>query len=358
MVKASLKKATTAPVVSVAPATQAAPAKPATKVTTTVTKTPTPVVDVEVESVTTAAEAAPAESLESLVDSQPACDGPVSPEEQAEQRAVAPRPSQAVARQSDFGGDGFEGEFGQDDLRFPQMKIVQGSGKASTLFPEGTLIYNNIELLPPPNPKAGVVNPELRFVPILIKKQWREWLSDEATKAGAVPRTVDTVAEVEELGGTTQWIGSGPTAIKPSWSPSGRCMFLIEKPVYPEGAEEHPGFCLELDGKQWAVAVYYAASKAWTNVPQLIFNMAKTSLLVPALDAEGKVVMHNGRPVKRQMIYKNVWRFSWKKTPSQNGKFNPYAPTVMFSAKEETGPEVRAYIESLRSNDADAAAAE
>ena len=209
----------------------------------------------------------------------------------------------------------------------------------------GTLIYGELELLPPPSVKPDAVNPALRFAPVTITKQWREKLSQDQVAEGLMPRVVETLAEVEAAGGTTRWLGSEmPDNL---WEPSARCIFLIER---PEG-NDHPGFALELDGRQFAVAIYYAAGGAFRDSARVIFNTAMTSLLVPMLDAENKPVINKGRPVKKPMLYKCFWRLTFAK--KQAGNFTPWRPTVKLLSKEETGPEVRAYCENLLQNSAD-----
>ncbi len=263
-------------------------------------------------------------------------------------QAVATRSSNtAVARYTDPAG-GFEGEWGGDDLKFPQLKIVQGSGKLSKEFNIGTIIYGDQVLFEPVNKTKKEAPQRLRFVPLLITKQYREKLSQDRVDEGEQARIVNTIAEVEECGGTTRWIGdSMPDNY---WEPSARNLFLIEK---PEGSD-HPGFALDLDGKQYAVAVYYAAGAAYRASSKVIFNTAKTSLFVPVLGEDNKPVFNGKTPVKRALLYKCMWTIEWDMV--QAGKYTPYRPTVRL-LKEETGAEVRGYCSDLLSNSVTAEAA-
>ena len=254
--------------------------------------------------------------------------------------AIATRPTPAVQRYQPAPVEGVDGDWGADDVKFPQLKLVQGSGPLSQQFDPGTVIYNEIELFPPASVKEGAVIPSLRFVPVSMTKQWREKLSQENVAEGLMPRIVNTLAEVEELGGTTRWVGDQrPDNL---WEPSARCIFLIE---LPEGSE-HPGFVLELDGKLFAVAVYYAAGGAYRDSAKIIFNTAMTSLLIPVLDGAGKPAIVNGRTQKRPLLCKNFWRISFGKKSSTKSNFTWYSPIVKLQ-KDETGPEVRAYCEGL-----------
>ena len=263
--------------------------------------------------------------------------------------ATIPQTSKTVAKYEAAKTEGFEGDWGADDVKFPQLKLVQGSGPLSQQFDAGTIIFGDLELFRPASVKDGAVNPFLKFAPISITKQWREKLSQDSVAEGLMPRIAQNLAEVEELDGTTRW--SGDTMPDNLWEPSARCILLIEQ---PEG-NEHPGFALELDGKVYAVAVYYAAGGAFRDSAKVIFNTAMTSLLVPLLDSENKPIVKNGRPQKRPLLYKNYWRLSFAK--KQAGNFTPWRPIVKLQ-KEETGPEARAFCESIAHSSADAAPAE
>lgn len=306
---------------------------------------PVEVLGVKVESRTTAC--APSSDLADILP------GSETSQQEAPALPVARRASGAVSvpRDHQFNSEGFEGDWGAEDLKFPQLKLVQGSGPLSTQFDAGTVIYGELELLPPPSVKPDAKNPSIRFVPISITKQWREKLSQDQVAAGDMPRIAQTVSEVEELGGTVRWVGNQmPDNL---WEPSARCMFLVE---LPEGSD-HPGFALELDGKFYAVAVYYAAGGAFRDSAKIIFNTAQTSLLVPVLDENKQPVKTDrGQIVKKKMLWKNYWTLNFAK--KQAGNFTPWRPIVKLLAKEETGPDVRAYIESLVGDSTEAAAAE
>lgn len=328
MIKATLKK----------PSNSAA--TPAGKAVV-VNSAPVEVQGVEVESSITAGV-----PLENLVGGEPATET-TSPTAQTE--ALATRSASAVATRGQYATEGFEGDFGSEDLKFPQVKVVQGSGKLSAMFDEGTIIYADQELVAPPSKKEGAPAPApLIIVPLHIKKQWRENLSKEAQESGEMPRVVNSIEEVENLGGNTVWVDGQ----KPSWSPSARCMFLIEQPA----GSDHPGFAVELDGKAYAVAIYYAGGMSYNATAKVLFNTALTSLFVPVMDGDKPAVDSKGRAIKRPLLYKNFWSITWTKKPT--GNYMTYQPTMRL-LKAETGPELRAYAEALTSNTGagDAAAA-
>lgn len=345
-----------------------APRKPAApKVETIQEQVPTPVAGVVIDTTTTIA--APAASVDAelfgqaegeIIDvssevtpiedpaGQPPAEAyPTDPLEQqvaepAPSNAVVPRPPAgfAVATRTSYGtdGSGLEGDWGTEDLRFPQLKVVQGSGQLSAQFDNGSVIYADNLLFAPASVVAGANNPLLYFVPISVKKQWRENLSKEEQETGALPRVVDSVDEVEALGGSTLWIGNQ----KPGWGPSARCLFLLER---PEGVD-HPNFTVDLDGRQYGVAVYYAGGTAFNNSAKVIFNTGLTSLQVPVTDDAGVPQKDaQGRVQKRTMLYKNYWTIQWVR--KQSGEYMVWQPQVRILAKEETGSEVRQYIESI-----------
>jgi len=179
----------------------------------------------------------------------------------------------------------------------------------------------------------------------------REKLGQDEVASCLMPRFVKTVAEIEELGGTTRWVGD----TKPDnfWEPSARCILLIEQ---PEGSD-HAGFGIELDGKQFGVAVYYAAGIAYRDSAQRIFNTAMTSLLVPVMNELGKPLMDGARVRKRPLLYKNFWRLGFAKKTLKNSSFTPWEPVVKLLPREETGPDVRAYCETILRNSAEVAEA-
>lgn len=321
-IKATLKKAKGAPTVTANPAQVGA------------------VVDVEATVTGTDLEAAVAGEQESAP-------------EQAEPtttRAVAVRTPGAVSKYQEPEGSSFEGDWGAIPPKFPQLKLVQGSGKLSKEFNVGTIIYDGAELLPPVNIAKKETPHLIRFVPLRITLQFREKLSESAINDGEVPRIVNSVAEVEEAGGTTRWYGQ--TMPDNYWEPSARNLFLIEK---PEGSD-HPAFPLELGGKEYAVAVNYAAGGAFRNSSKLIYETGKTSLFVPVLDDAGKPVFNGPLPVKRALLYKCFWTICWESQQSKDGKYSFYRPKVRL-LKEETGPEVREYCDNLLSNAAASRAA-
>lgn len=300
---------------------------------------PNPVIDVP-----STVEGVDETSAEQLADQLASGETTAEAVSNGEAGSPAPTPTTtavAVRRDSAIGalsGGAMSGQFDESDAKFPQLKLVQGSGPMSKLFNSGSLVYGDEELFGPPDVKPGAVNPVLRFVPVQIHKQYRENVGEDDAKQGVMARIVNTLDEVYNLGGSTEWIDNQ----KPSWSPSARCLFLLEQPK----DNEHPAFCIELDGKNYAPAIYFASGGAYAAVPKNIYNVLKSSLLIPVLDDKGEPVRNErGLALKRALLWKCFWTWQITKVPA--GKFNPFRPLITPKFKEETGPEVRDYCETL-----------
>lgn len=239
---------------------------------------------------------------------------PAAPTALPAPRAAAP---QQPSRYSDASGGGLEGDFDEKDIRLPQLKIVNGSGELAQKFNQGTLLYADERLWIPPDLEDSSKNPVMTFVPVQVRKQWRENLSDEEVKDGDMPRVVDTVAEAEAFDGPgcCEW---GADGVQPRWKPSARCIFLLQA---PPGCT-HPGFCNELDGGLWAAAVYYASGTAYNETAKEIFNRAKVALCDPS----GRITLH-----------KKLWTF--KVFKKQFTRFGVYLPKLTLT-KDLTGPDV------------------
>lgn len=329
MVKASLRRATPASAIK-----SASKPQPAVDVQATVT-TDAPGGNHTVQEANVDAALA---DIEQAAQIEAANDVP----ETAPATTVATRPTNTAVGRPVQHEEGFEGEWGKEDLKFPQLKLVQGSGPLSQRFNNGTIIFDDEKLLPAPNVEEGADNPLITFVPLIITKQYREKLSQEDIDDGALPRIANSIAEVEDLGGVTRYINNE----RPDnyWEPSSRCVFLIERPDH-EAAADHQGFNEVFDGKEFAVAVYYAAGAAFTACPKVIYNTYRKSLFMPVLGADQKPLLQDGRIVKRPCIYKNYWSLGFAKVKA--GKFNPWRPYVRLQNKNETGPEVREYCAQL-----------
>lgn len=252
-------------------------------------------------------------------------------------------------RYSDVSGGALQGDFDESDLRYPTLRIVNGSGQLSQSWPQGTVLLGDEQLLPPPDLKVPKPEHVFRFIPLAIQKQFRENLSDDQQKAGVMPRVVSTIAEVEALGGTTQWLGD----TKPSWGPSARCILLIEKPE----AFEHPNFVQEFGGKLYAIAAYYTGGGAYRVFAQILFNTALTTLLIPVIGADGTPERTPKGHIKQApYLPKKFWNFRVKKVVSSKGGFSTFQPEIRLH-KDDSSEEIREFLKTLLATEAGASAA-
>jgi hypothetical protein len=220
-----------------------------------------------------------------------------------------------------------EGEFDSTDTRHPTLKIVQGSGPLTEKFSHGTIILGDEELLPPPPADAAKAAqvPPLIFFPIQIKKQYQEILPDGSFQDGLMPKIVDTIEEVEALGGTIQYIEGATNR----WRACGRILMLVERPANCE----HPLFAIELDNRVFAPAVYFAAGGGYAATIKSIWGN-KTSMFV----TEG-----NTRKIR-------LWKCAWSFRPTK-GK----AGELRMLLKDTSGPELHDFARGLISGAPDSA---
>lgn len=251
--------------------------------------------------------------------------------------AVTTRSSSAVGRPQDFADTGLSGEWNQDDVKLPRLVIVNGSGPLSQEYPQGTLLYADIQLFGTPDLKDKTKNPLLEFVVIDIFPQYRENISDDERDNEVSPRVVNTREEAEALGAPEDWLGGVFEYIdgnKPRWQRSARVLLLVKE---PENCD-HPGFSVFLDGTNWAPAVYYASGTAWDGIKTMA-NTIKGSHWV------------DGKP----FAPKALWTAQvYKKTFTKFGVFLfGFTPT-----KKVSGEGVRDYIKTLKAPAAAAVHAE
>lgn len=312
-ITATLRNKNTAPATAPA-ATQTSPAPSPTTPATAPTKPTKPeaalpedianAMDIP-SSVEVVSESAPEESA-------PATGNPASGSNPT--TGLATRPSATVNRYTEESNGGAEGDWDQDDIRLPQLKIVNGSGPLSQLHHQGTLLLADEVLWEPPKLIQGAVNPITDIVPIKLVKQFRENLTKEEMDDGVMPRIATSREDAENMGGTTRWINNE----KPRWSPSARLLFLLAE---PENCE-HPAFTAQLDGKNYAACVYYASGTAYNESAKMIFNAGQVNL------------RENGKTVYE----KKFWTF--QVTKKKAGDFMVFVPLLRLT-KREVGPDLR-----------------
>lgn len=234
------------------------------------------------------------------------------------------------------------GDFDSSDMTIPNLRIVAGSGALAEKFQVGSLIFADEVVLDAPDPRKPDPSKVLQWAPLTLKKSFREVLSKEEREAGVRPRFAASAAEVQSMGGTTQWIGN----TKPNWEPSAAVMVLLRKPSWVD----HPGFGIDIgevdkDGKPvlYAIGVYYAASTAYRKTVKLIVAQAASTLKVPVRDAEGKPTVDpvTKRPNMSVMLHKYWWTFSVAK--EKIGEYTVPVPVVRMTT-EQTSEALRNYL--------------
>jgi hypothetical protein len=232
---------------------------------------------------------------------------------------------QAVVVSAPVGGliahapdSGFVGEFDEKDIRVPQFRIVNGSGKMSQKYNQGAVVFADEVLFKTPDLTEGAKNPTLRFIPVTIQKQLRENLSQEEIAQEIMPRTVNTVAEALRLGGSTKW---GPNGERPRWSPSGRCVLLLEQ---PEGSKHSAFQGFTLDGKEYAPAVYYCGGMAYNAFVQTI---------------------HSRLALSNAPVHRYVWQLQIVR--GKGTQFAVWVPQLQM-LRENPGPDALAMVARLR----------
>ena len=235
-----------------------------------------------------------------------------------------------------------KGDFDASDIRIPNLRIVAGSGELSKLYPSGSTIFGDEVLLAAPDPRKPDPTQVFQWLPLTFVKSFREIISQQDRAAGVNPRFAKSAFEVQQMGGTTQWIGSQ----RPNWDPSATITVLIRKPANLD----HPGFGIDLgevdkDGKPvlYAAGVYYASGTAYREVAKLVLGAANMTLRVPVRDAEGKPIIDpvTKRPVMGVMLHRNWW--TWTTAKKTIGEFSVTVPVVRMT-NEQSSPELREYI--------------
>src|SRR5262249_15143008 len=126
------------------------------------------------------------------------------------------------------GVNGLEGDFSTDKMRAPRFQIVNGSGELAKKYNQGVTLYADEVLFGIPDLQDRSKNPVLRFIPVRIKKQFRENLTKEEIADGLTPRNLDTMAQVVAAGGGFGYSEAGE---KLRWQNSAVCLLLLEEPA-------------------------------------------------------------------------------------------------------------------------------
>lgn len=167
---------------------------------------------------------------------------------------------------------GLIGDWDNDDLRIPELRLTGKTGKLSDVFTPGSFVLDKEAQI------TDGTKTSLTVVALRMRKQYRENLSFDSEE---FPRVFDTKEEVRSNGGRiTRDTGKG------CYSPIAHIELLIEEPddfKLPEAAESC--FYLSHGGKRYARASYTVSSHsaysevAMTLATALSTKLAKTGLV-------------------------------------------------------------------------------
>ena len=148
---------------------------------------------------------------------------------------------------------GIEGEVNNRDIQLPRINVVQKtSDLVNSGFTPGSLVYN----------KEIALGSKVRCVVTHIKKQYQQ---DLEYGSEVMPMVCDTIAEVREAGGTTEWGGEN------HFSEIAHMQLLIEAPedLHEDQLDLFP---YEADGKHWAPALFTVAKTAYKTAAKPVIT--------------------------------------------------------------------------------------
>lgn len=219
------------------------------------------------------------------------------------------------------------GDINRNDFKTPQLKLIQGLGENAAKYGgQGKLIFQEQRIFD--TPTSSQPSPAMRFIPVTLRKYYREVL-EKGSKA--TPRQANTAEEVQALGGTIDWtVGKDGKRQKPSWSPAAQVLLLIEKPK----DVQHEGFTfnIEINGEpsSWAPAVFYVNGGSYRSMAKSIIDA--TNFLLREGDS---IVLH-----------KRIWKMNI--VTEKSGENWVYLPKVAI-ANDPVPADLRAFAESFLS---------
>jgi hypothetical protein len=134
---------------------------------------------------------------------------------------IADRMEHAAAT---FDVGGISGEIDKGDLTMPKLNIVQSVGPLSEDFKPGSILFRKELVLVPPADDPKEWTKPLEVTVLSARKQFQEVKEYDSDEMG---RTVDTMAEVEAVGGWIDWRNDQ----KPPWRPILTALVLIKAPT-------------------------------------------------------------------------------------------------------------------------------
>lgn len=155
--------------------------------------------------------------------------------------------------------NGMQGEFESSDIRLPRLNLIQKmSDMVNSGFRPGDILYN----------KELALNKPAEVVVVKVKKQYQQ---DLPYGGDVLPHVCDTLAEVREAGGTTEWGGEN------HYSEMAHLQLLVKAPDNLH-AEYEDLFPYEVDGTSWAPAMFTVAKTAYKSAAKPVITAAFSTL--------------------------------------------------------------------------------
>jgi len=222
---------------------------------------------------------------------------------------IVVQPTQAIGLAEASGGQ-ITGDFVDEDFRMPSMKIAQGNTPVVTEHGVGAVLVSGSLLMGPPAHGEKAQKP-LTVVPAAFRKNFTENLPYDPDST-EVARTLDTIQEVDALGGTIRWNGDTP----PSWISTARVLFFIKKPTdETHPAYNNPMFTQEADdGSLWGLAVVWCRKTSYASCAKEILTAARGVLNFGSGDIR---------------LSSKQWTLTYSLVPA--GKFQVWTPKIVLT---------------------------
>lgn len=200
---------------------------------------------------------------------------------------------------------GIEGEIERTDVKLPRLNLIQ---KMSDLVNAG-FMPNTFALN-----KEIPLGKSLEVVVVRLKKQFQ---LDQEYGSDADPVVFDTLAEVREYGGSTEW------GAEVHFSEIAHMQLLIKAPKDLDDDLKESSFPYEVDGESWAPAAFTAAKSAYK--------------------AAAKPVITAAFGVLRSGLHNGLWTVVSEDKKNAMGSWS----VPSFKLTGRTSPEMAALVESL-----------
>jgi len=243
---------------------------------------------------------------EAAAPTQPAAETPVevlavtapTPTLKQELAAASPQPRSV---------SGIEGEVEQKDIQLPRLNLLQ---KTSELVDAGF------------TPNTFALNKEIplgKSLQAVVVKLTKKWQQELTYGSETQPHVCDTIAEVREAGGSTEW-GS-----ENRYSELAHMQLLVKAPAGLE-EEQLDAFPYEVDGGHWAPCMLTVAKTAYKAAAKPVITAAFATL--------------------RGGLHHGLWTINAEMKSAPMGTWS----VPQFKLSGRTAPEMAELVEALNSD--------